>query len=517
MNRPNLLYIHTDQHTPFVTGCYGDPLVRTPNLDRLAAGGARFDQVYCASPICVPSRMSMLTARHPHHNRVWTNNHILDSAIPTHAHAMGAVGYQPTLIGRMHSVGPDQLHGYAQRLVGDHSPNYIGGGPGVDRGILDGTSGPHRMSLIKSGPGLSGYQVHDEVVTAATVNVLNELGVQKRINGQLDPFSITVGFMLPHAPFAARRAQYDYYRERMTLPKKNLSFAETQHPYLRAWRTYTELEEPTPDEMVLRARAAYWGMVEAFDAMIGQILDALYANGLAENTLIVYTSDHGDMVGEHGLWWKHVFYEESVRVPLIMHWPEAIAAGQRCDCPISAVDVTATMLDALGAPALPNSDGRSFLGLVSDRRPTPDWADVAFSEYCADQYTPGGSAAERQPQDDTPPTCFQRMVRQNIDGAAWKLIYYHGDEPQLFNLSNDPDELHDLAQSPAHQAVRQQLTARVLDGWDPDEIAQIMAAKRAENKVLAAWARHTHPVDNYRWDLRPEMNRLEDFDPSAIE
>lgn len=145
--RPNLLYIHTDQHNPTVLGCYGDPLVETPNLDRLAQQGARFDSVYCTSPICVPSRMSMLTARHPYQNQVWTNNHILDSGIPTLAHSMGAAGYEPVLIGRMHSVGPDQLHGYAKRFVGDHSPNHLGGGGGVDRGVLNGTSGPERISL----------------------------------------------------------------------------------------------------------------------------------------------------------------------------------------------------------------------------------------------------------------------------------------------------------------------------------------------------------------------------------
>ena len=108
---------------------------------------------------------------------------------------------------------------------------------------------------------------------------------------------------------------------------------ENAHPYLRAWRTFTALDEPTPEEMVLRARSAYWGMVEAFDAMIGQILEALEANGLADNTLIVYTSDHGDMVGEHGLWWKHVFYEESVRVPLIMNWPGKIGEGEAVQPP----------------------------------------------------------------------------------------------------------------------------------------------------------------------------------------
>jgi len=152
MSRPNLLYIHTDQHNPFVTGCYGDLLVATPNLDQLAADGVRFDNVYCPSPICVPSRMAMLTGRHPYQNEVWTNSHILDSGIPTLAHAMGAAGYRPVLIGRMHAVGPDQLHGYAERLVGDHSPNHIGGSS-VARGVLDGTAGPERISLQRSGAG----------------------------------------------------------------------------------------------------------------------------------------------------------------------------------------------------------------------------------------------------------------------------------------------------------------------------------------------------------------------------
>lgn len=510
MTRPNLLYIHTDQHNPFVTGCYGDALVRTPNLDHVAATGARFDQVYCASPICVPSRMSMLTARHPVNNRVWTNNHGLDSSIPTHAHSMGAAGYEPVLIGRMHAVGPDQLHGYARRLVGDHSPNYIGGGPRVDRGVLEGTSGPERTSLVKSGPGLSGYQVHDEVVTVATVNLLNEIGVEKRTFGRIDPFCITVGFMLPHAPFVARRQQYDYYRERVPLPENPDPPGPDAHPYLQAWRRFTNLDEPTPEEMVLRARAAYWGMVEAFDTMIGQILHALRANELAENTLIVYTSDHGDMVGEHGLWWKHVFYEESVRVPLIMNWPGVIEAGQNCDRPINAVDVTATLVDAVGAPPLPASDGQSFLGLVSSSRAIPQWHDTAFSEYCADQYTPGSPTRVWESENTAPATCYQRMIRRNMNGAAWKLVYYHGEEPQLFNLTDDPNEVSDLAQSEEHQSIRQQLAAEVLNGWDPEEIAQIMAEKRAQNEVLSNWASNTKPAESYRWDLRPEMNFLDE-------
>ena len=169
--RPNLLYIHSDQHNPAVIGCYGDPLVQTPNLDSLAAKGVRFTNVYCPSPVCVPSRMSMLAGRYPSEIEVWTNNHIMDSGIPTFAHAMGAAGYNPVLIGRMHGLGPDQLHGYAERLVGDHGGNYPGNGVAPSN---------MRASLQQAGSGQSSYQVHDEDVTAATVNYLDRLGVQKR-------------------------------------------------------------------------------------------------------------------------------------------------------------------------------------------------------------------------------------------------------------------------------------------------------------------------------------------------
>ena len=492
--RPNLLYIHTDQHSPAVTGCYGDPLVQTPNLDRLAANGVVFENTYCNSPICVPSRMSMLTGRHPYQNQVWGNSHVLDSGIPTLAHAMGAAGYHPVIIGRMHAVGPDQLHGYVERLVGDHSANYLGG-RGPDRGVLDGTAGPDRISLTKSGAGQSAYQVHDEYVTAATVDYLNRLGVQRKADGKLDPFSLTVGLMLPHPPYVARQEDYAIYANAMTMPHKPAPFDRVRHPFLRAWREHTGITEVTEAE-ILRSRAAYWALVHRVDMMIGQIMQALESNGLAENTLIVYTSDHGDMQGEHGLWWKHVFYEESVKVPLIVSWPGVIAGGQRSDRVISALDVNATMLDALGAPALPHSPGRSFLGLIADVRAKPVWEDVAFSEYCADEYVPY--------KIDTGKT-YQRMIRQ----GDWKLIYYHGMEPQLFNLAEDPGELIDLAQDAAWQATRDALLARLLDDWNPEVIANTMAAKRIDNAVLRAWARQTNPPDQHRWDLRPEMNYLD--------
>ena len=178
----------------------------TPHLDGLAAAGVTMDAAYCPSPICGPSRMAMLTGLHPFQNRSWTNRDILDSSIPTMAHALGAAGCRPVLIGRLHSMGPDQRRGYAERLVGDHSPNYAGAGPVPDRGALNGTAGPDHVSLAMSGAGQSGYEVHDEEVTDAAVRFLQREGDRRRADPEAEPFCLTVGLMLPHPPYVARAA-----------------------------------------------------------------------------------------------------------------------------------------------------------------------------------------------------------------------------------------------------------------------------------------------------------------------
>ncbi len=497
--RPNLLYIHSDQHSPYVAGCYGDPLVEPPHLDALAARGVVLDNTYCPSPICVPSRMSMLSGRYPCDNQVWTNSHILDSGIPTFAHAMGAGGYHPVLIGRMHSVGPDQLHGYAERLVGDHGPNQPGG-QGVDHGQLSGTAGPGRVSLRLSGHGQSAYQVHDEDVTAATVDYLNRLGVAKRAGQAAEPFSLSVGFMLPHQPFVARLQDYRYYYENITPPQTPEPFGDHLHPHLKHWRQACEIEEVSEEE-TRRARAAYWALVHRMDVLIGQIIAALRENDLEENTLILYTSDHGEQVGEHGLWWKQTFYEDSVKVPAILAWPGRLPAGTRCDRVISSLDLNATMLDALGCPALPHSRGRSLLPLLADPQ-NAEWDDIAFSEFCQDAAGAGGPFSEMG--------IFQRMIRR----GPWKLNYYHGQPCQLFNLQDDPRERCDLAADPAHQETLTALKTEVLDGWDPEWIAARMAALRADRSILAAWGRTIQPPDQCRWKLDPAMDYL---DPEQLD
>ncbi len=492
--RPNLLYIHSDQHSPYVTGCYGDSLVETPHLDALAARGVVLDNTYCPSPICVPSRMSMLSGRYPHENEVWTNSHMLDSGIPTFAHAMGAGGYRPVLVGRMHSVGSDQLHGYAERLVGDHGANRPGGKGNGGHGV--GGAGPTRSSLQQSGHGQSAYQVHDEDVTAATVHYLDRLGVQKRAGQSAEPFSLSVGFMLPHQPFIARKEDYERYYDKITPPQTLEPFGDHLHPHIKNWREMCDITEVSEAE-IKRSRAAYWALVYRMDVMIGQILTALRENDLEDNTLVIYCSDHGEQVGEHGLWWKQTFYEDSVKVPAILSWPGRLPEGTSCDKVISSLDLNATMIDALECPALPHSRGRSLLPLLTD----PDnveWDNVAFSEFCQNKSGGGGPFSEEG--------VYQRMIRRD----NFKLNYYHGQPCQLFDLDVDPRELNDLVGDPAYAETVAKLKAEVLDGWDPDAIRAKMQALGRDLAIQTAWTRNVQPPDSIRWTMKPEMSYLDD-------
>ncbi len=490
MEKPrNLLFLFSDQHTPAVTGCYGDAVVATPNIDRLAAEGVRFTNAYCPSPVCVPSRMSMLTGRWPHRQECWTNDDILRSDLPTWPHALGAAGAWPVLIGRMHAMGPDQLHGYAERHVGEHSPNW----PGTSRhslGVLAGTNDPQPESLEKAGRGYGAYQAKDEAVTAAAVRWLAEEAPRHAAAGT--PFALTVGLMLPHPPYVVDREAYDAVAGRVPPPRLGPEAAD--HPFHTWWREDRGIAGAS-DEAVARARTAYWGLVGRMDEMIGQILEALEATGLMDDTLVVYASDHGDHVGERGLFWKHTFYEESVKVPLVMRLPGVLPEGAVRDEVVNLTDLGQTMIEAMGGAPLPHADGRSFWRLAQDV--AAPWQSVTFSEYCTDTVPAwtGGRAVQ------------QRMVR----AGDHKLVVYNGAPDQLFDLAADPDETRDLADDPAMAGVLSDLRARIAaDGWHGDRIAARMAERRAEKDVIGAWARATQPDSTHVWTFDPAINRLDD-------
>ncbi len=298
--------------------------------------------------------------------------------------------------------------------------------------------------------------------------------------------------MLPHQPYVARAEDYEPYVGKVGLPETAPPDPAREHPYLRWWRDSTDTRDVTEAE-VLRARTAYYGLVTRLDAMIGRVLDRLEALGLADDTLVVYTTDHGDQLGERGLWWKQTFYDESAKVPLILAWPGQLPAGERRGQIVNLVDLAPTVLEALAAPPLPNADGRSFLGVARDA--AQPWNDATVSEYCGDAAEPWAGARPVQ----------QRMFRTR----RWKLNYYHGDRPQLYDLLDDPRETTDLAEDPRHAGVRDALVRRLLADWDPERVASRMAARRRDRALLGVWARAVRPPDAYRWQLRMEDNWLD--------
>ncbi|TCS63235.1 choline-sulfatase [Primorskyibacter sedentarius] len=485
--RPNILYIMSDQHARRVAGCYGDSVAQTPNIDRLAARGVCFDTTYCPSPICVPSRMSAFTGQHPHEQRCWTLQDHLSSDRPTWMHALGAAGYRPTLAGRMHAVGPDQMHGFVERLGGDAGPNWPGV-PAQSLGPLAWAQGPGPTSLKRSGTGRSGYQTVDEETAAIACDWLASKGAET--TKESDPFCLMVGFLLPHCPFVADPADYAVFDGKV--PPPSLPMADPEHPWLVRWRRDCGVGKADVDDM-MRARTAYYALVMRMDRLIGTVLDALERAGLDDNTLIIYCSDHGEQIGEHGHWWKNTFYEDSVAVPLIMSWPGRLPQGVRRAQVTNLIDVGATLIDAAGAPPLPASHGRSLLKLC--KTPVPRWENVTFSEYVTDT-TANWCGSE--------PT-RQRMIRK----GRYKLIYIDGYEPLLFDLETDPGETCDLAADPDLADIRSQLTAEVLETWDPTRIAQDVRNREREKAILHEWASQTRPEQQYVRRLEPSESWLE--------
>lgn len=488
MSRPDILLLFSDQHAQ-LAGCYGDRVVRTPSLDGLAAAGVTFENAYCPSPICLPSRMSFLTAREPHRQECWTNEDILPSGIPTHAHALGAGGYDARLVGRLHSIGPDQTRGYRERMVGDHSTNWIGG-KAHDLGVLDKANDPWRQSLSASGPGLCAYEVHDRDVTDAAVDTIAALGA-RRAAGDATPFALTVGWLLPHAPYVCDPETYRSYEGRVPPPR--IPVPEDEHPHYAWWRTDRGIATATEAE-IMRARTAYYGLVTTLDAMVGRVLAALDAAGLAETTLVVYTSDHGEHIGNRGLWWKSTLYDEAAKVPLVMRWPGHIPAGGRRDAVVNLTDVAATMLDVAGAPPLPYSQGRSFAPLLGDA--SAPWTDETVSEYVNDG-VPAWSGGR---------LVVSRMLRR----GRYKLIYHRGHPEQFFDLESDPEERVDLAGGPEIRDVQDSMRERLLRDWDPEAIAAKVEAHKAEHALLAAWTRAVQPDEILRWRMKAHDNWLAD-------
>ena len=462
--RKNVLFLMTDQHRPAALGINGNTPARTPNLDALARSGTRFDHAYCTTPVCVPSRASLLTG-------LWTHNHGAvnnDTGWPyehkTLAHYLDDAGYFTGLIGKMHFVDA-QTHGFEYHIDGNDWLQYLGpktqifadeigehpnsgadfpeiddlwkesGDPWTGHVVDDGREGPTGLG------GISKLEEKDHVesfVTRESIRFLKKYG-----NGP-EPFFLITSYLKPHGPLTpVQRFYLQYPADQMKLPdtwhKENLTTLpkELLNSIEHDWLTpelYTE-------ENAKKRMTLYYASLAQMDDNVGKMLEALHDLGLEEDTIVLYTSDHGKMLGEHGLWQKTVFYEQPVGVPLIVRAPGVTKAGACCETPVSLVSVEPTLLDLCGIAVPAGLDGES---LATDLRdPETTRSTIVYSEYALQ--TKGAKA----------------MVRQD----DFKYVSYSHDAPdQMFNLRKDPEEVDNLAVLPQYSAKTQEMKAKV-DAW----------------------------------------------------
>ncbi|MDQ3700850.1 MAG: sulfatase-like hydrolase/transferase [Chloroflexota bacterium] len=484
-SRPNILVIMADEHAPQFSGFGGHPLVRTPHLDRLAASGVLFQNTYCNSPLCVPSRMSFMTGRYVHRNQGgWDNASALSGDAATWAHRLRTVGYDAVLCGKQHFIGPDQLHGFRAQLARDLHAEHDIGFPDWRRGAP--VAQTPWLGVAQAGPGTTTSTETDDAVEAAALAYLRDPARAER------PWALDVGFIAPHFPLVAPQRYWDLYAEAdIDLPDPasvSPAALERQHPVYRRMRAAFGLPEHDP-AAVRRGRIGYYALITYLDEKIGRLLDALEETGQRQNTLVVYTSDHGEMAGEHGMWRKSNFYEHSARVPLILSWPAALAAGRAVAGVTSLVDVVRTMVEAAGAPDLESLDGDSLLPLArlaspasgprddaaTDKPDVPDlgWKDEAFCEYLAHGVT-----------------APMAMLRR----GRYKLNYSLDDPVELYDLEADPGELRDLSDDPEYRDVREELRAALLARWNPVDVERRARQSQQERLLIrAASAAETGP------------------------
>ena len=452
-----IVLLMADQLTPFALPFYGHPLVHAPALSRLASEGVVFDAAYCNSPICAPSRYSMLSGRMPHAMGAYDNASEFAAEIPTMAHYLRAADHLAVLAGKMHFVGPDQLHGYQRRLTTDIYPADFLWVPDWSKGPSYRPTGVGMGHVVDAGPCVRNMQIdYDEEVAHAAVQEIYDLA-----RGDASPFFLTVSFTHPHPPFVAAREDWDRYEgvaiDDPTVPAIPYESLDTHSRWLHV--AHGQDRHTVTRDHVRRARRAYYAMVTYVDRKIGAVLDALDRSGLARNAFVVFCADHGEMLGERGMWYKQTFFEPSVRVPLVVRAP-GVAPGRR-DEPCSLVDLLPTFLDVAarrGSRVEPVEpiDGRSLL-------PVLEGGDADASRDVLSEYASEGVTAP------------SRMLRS----GDRKYVYTRGLEPMLFDLAADPRETNDLAGRPELAEVERELRERLLAGWDPDAVdASVRASQR---------------------------------------
>jgi len=465
-DQPNILVICSDQHHPRMLGYRGHACVQTPNLDRLAQNGTAFTRAYCNSPICVPSRMSFITGKYTHQIDSWSIGIPLPRDEMTWARRLDQAGIPSTMLGKMDFCGDYQDGGFTHhKIIRKRSAWREIPKTAPDPCRLDGYSRPDKLAHIANAgtrsaelmsdgdfPGEMYDEIgnfdHDRIVTNWAVDYLREKGKQ----GASEPWACYVGLLMPHWPFCVPDAYFNqYYPDNIELPIDYHTPNENLHPALAHFQRCLNLESVTED-MLRRAIAAYYGLITCMDTMVGEILDALEQSGCASNTYVVYMTDHGESLGEHGLFYKQCSYEGSVGVPLLVSGP-GLPSGQTIDHPVTLVDLYPTILDMVDMKTEPDRPGTSWLPLI--RGEDHERPDYAFAEFQGNFIKHG----------------WCMLVR-----GRYKYTYYINDRPSLFDIERDPHELNDLAGDPKYGETLAQFEALLRSIVDPEAVA--LRAKR---------------------------------------
>ncbi|MCS6763498.1 MAG: choline-sulfatase [Candidatus Protistobacter heckmanni] len=387
--RPNLLFLIADQLTALAPKIYGNGVCKTPNIDRLTARSTQFRNMYCNFPLCAPSCVALLTGQLSSKVRVYDNATEFAASTPTFLHFLKLAGYRTVLSGKMHFVGPEQQHGFDEWLTTDIYPTDFGWTPDWRQAIPIAPTGMKMRSVVEAGVCKRSMQLDfNDDVTNQTVQKVYDLVRLERDR----PFFLCVSLTHPHNPYSTTGEFYDLYRhEDIDMPAVDDQDPATMDAHSRRlWYMFRCDEHKVTSEHIRTARHAYYAMISYVDAQVGRLLDALEAMDLSESTAIIFTSDHGDMLGERGLWYKWVHYESAVRILLLISLPGQ-TQGQSREQQVSLVDLFPMILDLCGASApaaqAARVAGHTLAPLLAPQRAgaaQPAWDDVAFGEMNAE-------------------------------------------------------------------------------------------------------------------------------------
>lgn len=492
--QPNILLIMADQLIPTMTGAYGNGVACTPNIDRLAARSTVFDAAYSPCPICAPARMGLMTGRHVSDINCNDNTSILASDEPTMCHYLSAAGYDTVLSGKMHFVGPDQLHGYGRRLTTDVYPSDFTWLNSREKGRTHAAihDNPIAIDYVTKGVGVRQWSMQLDYDEETPFRALEYLRTKRsRPSGTLQkplpprddtPFFLTVSYQHPHEPFHCLQRHWDLYEGvEIPIPQYPEGMDEQYTSFdrmLNTWHGCDQVDLRNPDSL-RNLHRAYLASVSYFDEKLGELLTSLEELGLSDDTIVLLASDHGDMLGHRGMVQKRCFYEQSSRIPLMVSFPgnaPLAPNGSRVAAPVSLLDIFPTVLECAGIDAWMPVDGRSLLG--SCRGDIDDTRAVVVENHSEATTTP----------------CF--MVRR----GQWKYTCIHGAEEQLFDIDHDPGEWDNRIDDPACAAVREELKAVIMDRFDPDRIDRELNENLARRAVVkSGMLANGGP----KWDYQP--------------